>query len=307
MKPIDFPNKDHYYLTLAEEAFSTGDYVMALENYKLAYEEAPSIKLNHLIASLALEQGNFTEALAYAGDEQDSYLETLETLDLYLQIQLYTHNFFAAREFLWRAQKNKMLTEEQQNLWTLRIDDQEDFYQKQQQAAIKSLETELIKLPELSSMEQLQLVRKVKALSEERLKSWAEKWMLDPNVAPLVRSYLFENLGRVGVIEKVRYLTIQGEIVELSPAETAFDDSLQQEIEARLTNRLEDNDPILLANLLDQLKLEMAFLYPLQYSFMKPDAWAESYLAEYSGSLAELDEQVEAIRQKIRQMMFDYH
>lgn len=307
MKPIDFPNKDHYYLTLAEEAFSTGDYVKALENYKLAYEEAPSVKLNHLIASLALNQGNFTEALEYASDEQDSYLETLETMDLYLQIQLYTHHFFAAREFLWRAQKSKMLTEEQQNLWTVRIDSQEDFYQKQQQAEIKRLETELSTLPNLSSMEQLQLVRKVKDLSEERLKSWAESWMLDPHVVPLVRSYLFEQLGRVGITEKVRYLTIQDEIIELSPAETAFDERLQQAIEACLKNRLEDHDPVLLANLLEQMKLEMAFLYPLNHSFMKPKAWVESYLAEYSDSLVALDEQVEAIRQKIRQLMLDYH
>ena len=90
MNPIEFPNNDHYYLTLAEEAFSAGNYLQALENYKLAYQENPSTKLNHLIANLSLEQGDFEEALAFSEEEPDSYLEEPETIDLYLQIQLYS-------------------------------------------------------------------------------------------------------------------------------------------------------------------------------------------------------------------------
>ena len=128
MNPIEFPNNDHYYLTLAEEAFSAGNYSQALENYKQAYQENPSPKLNRLITSLALEQGEFSAALEYAEEESESYLETPETIDLFLQIQLYSQKFFAAREFLWRAQKVNYLTEEQKNFWSMRIDDQEAFY-----------------------------------------------------------------------------------------------------------------------------------------------------------------------------------
>lgn len=105
MNPIDFPNNDHYYLSLAEEAFSAGNYSKALDNYKHAYQENPSPKLNRLIASLALEQGNFSEALEYAQEESDSYLETPETIDLFLQIQLYAQNFFSAREFFGECKK----------------------------------------------------------------------------------------------------------------------------------------------------------------------------------------------------------
>lgn len=54
--------------------------------------------------------------------------------------------------------------------------------------------------------------------------------MIDRRIAPLVRSYLFESLARVGVSESVRYLTIQDEIVELSPAYSGFDDTLQKEL-----------------------------------------------------------------------------
>lgn len=226
MNPIEFPNNDHYYLTLAEEAFSAGNYLQALENYKLAYQENPSTKLNHLIANLSLEQGDFEEALAFSEEEPDSYLEAPETIDLYLQIQLYSHRFFAAREFLWRAQKMKQLTEEQRNLWLMRIEDQEFFYQKQQQAIMEQLESEIRQLPLLSPMEQLVSVRAIKQLSEERLQVWAKKFMLEPKVTPIVRSYLFESLARIGVSEKVHYLTFLDEIAELSPAITGVDLSL---------------------------------------------------------------------------------
>lgn len=307
MNPIEFPNNDHYYLTLAEEAFTKGNFSQALENYKLAYSENPSPKLNRLIASLALEQGKFEEALAFSEEESESYLETPETIDLYLQIQLYSNRFFSAREYLWRAQKMKQFTEEQKNIWLLRIDDQEAFYQRQQQAAMNQLESELEQLPSLSAMEQLVLVRKVKQLSEQRLQTLAEKFMVDPEIAPLVRSYLFESLARIGINEKMRYLTIQDEIVELSPAASDFDETLQEKIMRRLEKRLTDEDPILLANILEQVKLEMAFLYPLHYSFMRPDAWVNSYLSEYWRESESLDEDVEMIREKIKQLMFDYH
>lgn len=311
MNPIEFPNNDHYYLTLAEEAFSAGNYLQALENYKLAYQENPSTKLNHLIANLSLEQGDFEEALAFSEEEPDSYLEAPETIDLYLQIQLYSHRFFAAREFLWRAQKMKQLTEEQRNLWLMRIEDQEFFYQKQQQAIMEQLKSEIRQLPLLSPMEQLVSVRAIKQLSEERLQVWAKKFMLEPKVTPIVRSYLFESLARIGVSEKVHYLTFLDEIAELSPAITGVDETLQNEISIRLDEHLSDEDPILLSNILEQVKLEMAFLYPLQRSFMEPEAWVASYLSEYwSGyrnSSELLDERIETIRKKIKQLMFAYH
>ncbi|MDT2760116.1 tetratricopeptide repeat protein [Enterococcus xiangfangensis] len=307
MNPIEFPNNDQYYLALAEEAFSAGNYQQALEKYQLAYQENSSTKLNHLIASLALEQGEFAEALEYANEAADSYLETAETIDLYLQIQTYSKKFFAAREFLWRGQKEKLLTEEQGELWLLRIDDQEAFYQRQQQTLLKQIEEQLSQLPTLMPMEQLVLVRKIKQLPEERLRSVAEDFMIDSKIAPLVRSYLFESLARVGIADKVRYLTIQAEIVELSPAETGFDVTLQTEIEMQLDEKLRDNDPILLANILEQVKLEMAFLYPLQTAYQKPEAWVSSYLADYLNEAETLDETIEAIREKIKRLMFDYH
>lgn len=307
MNPIDFPNKDQYYLTLAEEAFLAGNFKQALENYQLAYRDSPSPKLNRLIVSLLLEQGELSAALEYAEEEIESYLETPETIDLFLQVQLYSHHFFAAREFLWRVQKNSHVTKEQQNLWQMRIDDQEEFYQKQQRLVMQEIEIELDKLPQLPPMEQLSKVRDIQLLSNERLKKRAEDFMLDPAVTPLARSYLFESLARIGTANKVRYLTIQDEVVELSPADSGFDDSLQQAIEEGLNQRLADNDPILLVNLLEQIKLEMAFLYPLQSSFMNPAAWIASYLAEYSGRAEVLDEQVEMIRNRIKQLMLGYN
>lgn len=307
MNPIEFPNNDQYYLTLAEEAFLAENYQAALENYQLAYQESPTPKLNRLIVSLLLEQGDFTAALEYAEEETDSYLETPEMIDLYLQVQLYSHRFFAAREFLWRAQKVTHLTQEQKELWAMRIDDQEAFYQKQQLVAMQEIEAELNRVPSLEPLEQLTLIRKVRQLSNERLKKIAEEFMLNPQVTPLVRSFLFESLARVGTKEKLRYLTIQDEVVELSPAESGFDDSLQRAVEDGLRRRLADHDPILLTNLLEQLKLEMAFLYPLQSSFMEPTAWVASYLAEYHGSSEPLDDRIERIRNRIKQLMLGYN
>ena len=135
--------------------------------------------------------------------------------------------------------------------------------------------------------------------------------MLEPKVTPIVRSYLFESLARIGVSEKVHYLTFLDEIAELSPAITGVDETLQNEISIRLDEHLSDEDPILLSNILEQVKLEMAFLYPLQRSFMEPEAWVASYLSEYwSGyrnSSELLDERIETIRKKIKQLMFAYH
>lgn len=307
MKPIEFPNNDHYYLTLAEEAFANGEDKIALENYKLAYQENPAPKLNRLITSLAVEQGEFGVALEYAKEATEDYLESVESIDLYIQIQLLAHRFFAAREFLWQAQKVKSITEEQKNLWLFRIDDQEDFYQKQQQAAMKVIEDELKELPKLSNMEQLLLIRKVRGLTNERLKFWAADFMLNSAVSPLVRSYLFESLARLGVNERFRYLTFQEEVVELIPVETGFDTTLQQTIDELLTTILLDEDPILLSNLIEQVNLEMAFLYPLQSSYNDAQAWVNSYLVDYAGIEADLNPQIEALRQKIKELMLGYH
>ncbi|MDT2614030.1 tetratricopeptide repeat protein [Enterococcus dongliensis] len=307
MNPIDFPNNDHYYLALAEEAFSSGDYLQALVNYQLAYQKNPSAKLNRLIVSLALEQGKVTEALEYADEASESYLESAETVDLYLQVQTSAKRFFVAREFLWRAKKTKSLTEEQNDRWLMRIDDQELFHQRQQQTMLKQLEVQLHQLPKVSTMEQLLLVRTVKQLPEERLRVLAENFMVDPKVAPLVRSYLFESLARIGTVDKVRYLTIQAEIVELSPTEIDFSEGLQNKIEVGLAEQLEDEDPVFLANILEQVKLEMAFLYPLQNSYLKPEAWIASYLSEYLNQAESLDKNIEEIREIIKRLMIDYH
>ncbi|OJG43278.1 hypothetical protein RV04_GL000723 [Enterococcus hermanniensis] len=260
-----------------------------------------------MIASLAVEQAEFSIALEYVEEAAESYLESAESIDLYLQIQLFAHRFFAAREFLWQAQKVKSITEEQKNLWLFRIDDQELFYQKQQQAAMKVIEYELKELPKLSNMEQLLLIRKVRGLTNERLKFWATDFMMNSSISPLVRSYLFESLARLGVADRFCYLTLQEEIVELIPVETGFDQTLQQMIAELLTEALIDEDPVLLTNLMEQVNLEMAFLYPLQSSYNNAQAWVNSYLADYVGREVDLNPQIEALRQKIKELMLDYH
>ncbi|EOH90036.1 hypothetical protein [Enterococcus pallens] len=302
MSNIEFPKNYEYYLKKGQEALEGHRLAEGVVQLEKAYQLEQDPVVNWLIATTTFEIADYSKSLSYIEELPDFYVEEESRAELYLQNLLMEKDFLNARKLLWEIKKQGKLNKYKiQNLTNL-LEMQEKFYRQTQQSLIQEIKQELVELSKYSAAYQLQKVQKIKDLPQADLLDVSKKLLIDPRISLLVRNFLFEELVKVGTQERVSILTIDGKINHLYPNEIGASDTmvLTSNIMDKLEITLENQDPILLENLREEVKVEMAILYPLHQLYEDSKFWVNSYLSEYLHKDYPLDQEIELVRGKIK-------
>ncbi|WP_249921842.1 hypothetical protein [Candidatus Enterococcus palustris] len=312
---IPFPKNYERFIELGQEAVKQNNLIEAVDYYEQAYAIKQDFSLNVVLVNIYLEISENEQALSLASEMKEKYFSYLDYLELYIQILIQNHMFIQAHSII----NERILIEQSGEMRKLislkkKIRHVELMYQQFEVGKIKELKEELDRLNTHNYYEQLAIVKKAGQLPQDEFIAIGKKILLDAQVHNLVRSWILEELVRLHVKEEVDFLWRDNKKYTVVPASvgTPLDSAAYQRILLFLEKELINDDPILLVDVMEEIRLHFALLYPLADEVIEnPRLWAVSYIISYNHSIAQkyqLDEdrsEMEKIQKIQSQLRFE--
>lgn len=282
-KQIPFPKNYERFIELAQEAIQEEQPALALDYFKQAYCIQQDFSLNYLLVCSYLDLSQEKQALIVATEMKESYLSTFEYIDFYVQLLLKNHLFIQAhlivneRILMERTGEMRLLVFMKNTIRQL-----EQAYKRAIEEQSQLVEDELARLGEFSYGEQVRIINKETFLTQVDFISISKENVIDQRVHPFVRSLLLEELVGLHVNEEIDFLWRNGEICKVIPTKvgTSDESGSYQRLLLFLEKELIYENPILLADLLEEIRLHATLLYPLADQMIDdPILWAISYMS----------------------------
>ncbi|EOL47104.1 hypothetical protein [Enterococcus caccae] len=310
---IPFPKNYERFIKLGEEAAKQNNLMATVNYYEQAYAIRQDFPLNLVLVNTYLEIGENEQALSLASEMKEKYFTCLDYLELYIQILIQNHMFIQAHSII----NERILMEQSGEMRKLvslkkKIRHVELMYRQFEVSKIKELKEELNHLSAHNYYEQLAIVKKAGQLPQDEFIVIGKTILLDARVHNLVRSWILEELVSLHVKEEVEFLWRDNKKYTVIPASIGgpLDCAAYQRILLFLEKELINDDPILLVDVLEEIRLHFAILYPLADEIIEdPKLWAISYIISYNHSIAQkfqIDEnhaeieKIQKIQSKIR-------
>jgi len=310
---IPFPKNYERFIELGQEAVKENNLLEAVNYYEQAYAIRQDFPLNLVLVNMYLETGENEQALSLASEMKEKYFAYLDYLELYIQILIQNHLFIQAHSII----NERILMEQSGEMRKLislkkKIRHVELMYRQFEVSKIKELKEELEHLNTQNYYEQLGIVKKAGQLPQDEFIAIGKKILLDERIHNLVRSWILEELVSLHVKEEIEFLWRDNKKYTVIPASIGgpLDCAAYQRILLFLEKELINDDPILLVDVLEEIRLHFALLYPLADDIIEnPKLWAISYIISYNHSIAQkfqIDEKrteiekIQKIQSKIR-------
>lgn len=302
---ISFPKNYERFIELGQEAMDKKNLLEAIDYFQKAYAIKQDFPLNFLIASTYLEVGEDAKALDLASEMKEEYVSCLDYMELYIQILIQNNKFINAHSII----NDRILMEQSGEMRRLismkkKVRHVELMYQQFEINKIKELKKELKELKKHNYYEQLAIVKKSVHLPQDDFIAIGKELLLDNEIHSLVRSWILEEFANLHIKEEIKFVWNDREVHQVVPAATGgpLDSAAYQRILLFLEKELMNEDPILLLDLLEEIRLHFALLYPLADEIIEdPQLWAISYIVAYNESIAEKFE-VNDKREEIQQI-----
>ncbi|WP_339099579.1 hypothetical protein [Enterococcus sp. DIV0849a] len=288
---IPFPKNYERFIELGQEAIKNNHLIEAVDYYEQAYAIRQDFPLNLVLVNMYLETGENKQALSLASEMKEKYFAYLDYMEIYIQILIQNHMFIQAHSII----NERILVEQSGEMRKLislkkKIRHVELMYQQFEVGKIKELKEELDHLNKHNYYEQMAIVKKAGQLPQDEFIVIGKKILLDERVHNLVRSWILEELVSLHVKEEVEFLWRDNKKYTVVPASvgTPLDSAAYQRILLFLEKELINDDPILLVDIMEEIRLHFALLYPLADEIIKdPRLWAVSYVISYNHSIAQ--------------------
>ena len=288
---IPFPKNYERFIELGQEAIKKNNLIEAVDYYEQAYAIQQDFPLNLVLVNIYLELGENEQALSLASEMKEKYFANLDYMEIYIQILIQNHMFIQAHSLI----NERILMEQSGEMRKLislkkKIRHVELMYQEFEVGKIKELQKELDHLNTHNYYEQIAIVKKAGQLPHDEFIVIGKKILLDAHVHNLVRSWILEELASLHLKEEVQFLWRDNKKYTVIPAciGTPLDSAAYQRILLFLEKELINDDPILLVDIMEEIRLHFALLYPLADEIIKdPRLWAISYISSYSHSTAQ--------------------
>lgn len=312
---IPFPKNYERFIELGQEAQKRNELVEAIGYYEQAYAIRQNFPLNVVLVNTYLESGENEQALSLASEMKEKYFAYLDYLELYIQILIQNHLFIQAHSII----NERILMEQSGEMRKLislkkKIRHVELMYQQFEVGKIKELKEELNRLNRHNYYEQLAIVKKAVRLPQDEFIVIGKRILLDEQVHNLVRSWILEEFVSLHVKEEVEFLWRNNKKYTVVPASVGgpLDCAAYQRILFFLEKELINDNPILLVDIMEEIRLHFALLYPLADQVIEnPKLWAVSYIISYNHSIAQkyqVDEdslEIEKIQQLQSKIRFE--
>ncbi|EOI03016.1 hypothetical protein UAY_00761 [Enterococcus moraviensis ATCC BAA-383] len=312
---IPFPKNYERFIELGQEAEKQNHLAESVEYYEQAYAIRQDFPLNLVLVNMYLALEEHEQALSLASEMKEKYFAYLDYLEIYIQILIQNQMFIQAHSVI----NERILMEQSDEMRKLvslkkKIRHVELMYQQFEVGKIRELKEELDDLNKHTYYEQMAIVKKAGRLPQDEFIMIGKKILLDERVHNLVRSWILEELASLHVKEEVEFLWRDNKKYTVIPASvgTPVDSATYQRILLFLEKELLNDDPILLVDIMEEIRIHFALLYPLADQVIEnPELWAVSYIISYNHSIAkkfQVDEkhsEIEKIQQIQSQIRFE--
>lgn len=304
MSEIQFPLNQERFFQLGQTLLEQGKTLEATDYFKKSYALKPTFALNLVVTSTLIEAGQAHDALKIAEDFESEYLKNEEFFSLYLQCLIDNNNFLKAH----RIVNQKIVAATGKNLkkyaqYKKVIRQRELIFQQLEEKKVKESYDSFLSIPTMPYLEQLNTSKLAQILPQEEFYHGCQKLFLDERVHYLVKALLLEELSQLHLPKKIDilYRNQNKRTVWLPDIVPITSVPLFERLTLILENEAGNVDPILEANVLEEMRLAYALLYPFEGEFIhNPRNWVLAYLADYDAQfLVGVDE---ASREEIYQM-----
>ncbi|MGM0124069.1 hypothetical protein IGI37_001443 [Enterococcus sp. AZ194] len=305
-QPIEFPKDFERFVRLGKVAIENGELLKATEHFSAAYETEQDFSINMLLVSTLLEIGEVKEAFDYAKEMVQDYNQSVSHLGLYIQVLVQNRLFIEATSLI-EGKKGSVSVEEEAllNEYLEQVKQTEQAYQQLEFRRIKEIMKELIELSTLDYFAQIQTIKKIETLPTQNFEEIAQHLLINDQLHQLVRSKILEELVHIKSQKMVEFLWLDEKIYQVQPDCLTLPEKTQayQSVSAELEKRLINDNPSLLLNLMNEVHLQFALLFPFaDEKVSNPHLWALNYLAEQGEDIPGTPVELEADWQPIQQL-----
>lgn len=286
MTEIQFPMNRQRYFEMGQAALEAGDLAQAAEYFEACYTLKKDFSLNFLLTTTLLEVGDGEKALHYAQEFERHYLQGNDFFSVYLQCLLSANQFLLAH----RLVNEKLLTavgpavKKFANYKKI-IRQRELVFQQLAQEETAALKEKFLAMKEQDYLEQLELAKLSSQLPQEEFLTACRILFLEEKVHYLVKALLLEELANLHLQQKVEilYRNQNKRTVWLKDLHPIATSELFEKLILILETEIGTIDPILESNLLEEIRLGYALLYPFPEEYIQnPRNWVRAYIANYS-------------------------
>jgi hypothetical protein len=279
---IPFPRNYERFIELGHKAVQENNLLEALNFFEKAYTIIPDFSLNYFIVTLHLELGHHKRALEVASEMKEQYYSHWDYRELYIQILIKNNKFTQAHSII----NEQILSEQEENTNKLSSLRKKFRYVKLMHQQFepkdnKEVRADLLRLGEYDYCEQFSIVKKVVQLPQEEFIDIGKHILLNNELHNLVRSWVLEEFSSCHYQETLEYLWWDQQKYTIIPATIGnpLDCAAYQRIRLFLEKELLNEDLFLLVEILEELRLHFALLYPMADQVIKnPTLWAISYI-----------------------------
>lgn len=260
-------------LEKAYQAFSAGEWSTAAALFERLYTDQQTAEFNrYLVASLYHDE-KYLIAEQYAAEQDAVYLESADAFQLRLDVALKNQQFIFAREFCElpaaQAWRETGLTQ----IEAAEVASRQTLGETQ-----RVLARQFYHLGDVDFAEQQQRLLHARQLPLPEFMQGVQYLLVDPFLHPLMRATLLEELLRLHATQTVQlhWLDDQTYSVDTRQLKPVGASRAAQIMQHYLHENVEQQNPMLMANISQTITLQLMMLYPFIDKIIKnPVAWVQ--------------------------------
>ncbi|SMH68495.1 conserved hypothetical protein [Latilactobacillus curvatus] len=280
-----FPDQYDRLIRMGKVALNQQNWQQACDHFEAAYQLEQTLSANLLWASALIEAGDPQTALTIVEEQQADYLQQTDLVRFYLALLLNNHRFITANQ-VWEALRHATIAPQVIKTLRMMITAAELEYQANHQAAIQKQAEGLYNLTAHPLAEQLAMLTQAEQLPRNVYVTSITPILTNPYSHAFVKTTVIETLVQLNIEQLVTmqwfeqtktFVPADIQLMEESPTFNA--------VLAALNEQLATEDLILLAQVMADVEMGFAYLYPFEAEIMyNPTEWAQAWLKQLLGS-----------------------
>ena len=279
-----FPDQYDRLIRMGKVALNQQNWQQACDHFEAAYQLEQTLSANLLWASALIEAGDPQTALTIVEEQQADYLQQTDLVRFYLALLLNNHRFITANQ-VWEALRHATIAPQVIKTLRIMITAAELEYQANHQAAIQKQAEGLYNLTAHPLAEQLAMLTQAEQLPRNVYVTSITPILTNPYSHAFVKTTVIETLVQLNIEQLVTmqwfeqtktFVPADIQLMEESPTFNA--------VLAALNEQLATEDPTLLAQVMVDVEMGFAYLYPFEAEIMyNPTEWTQAWLKQLLG------------------------
>lgn len=302
-----FPNQYDRLIRMGKAALNQHHWQQACDHFEAAYQLEQTLSANLLWASALIEVGDTQTALAVVEEQQADYLQQTDLARFYLALLLNNHRFVTANQ-IWGALRHATIAPQAIRTFKMMITASELEFQANHQEMIRKQAEGLYNLTAHPLSEQLAMLTQAEQLPRHVYVTSVTPVLMNPYTHAFVKATVIETLVQLNVEQSVTMQWFE-QTKTFVPANTQLmgESKTFNAVLAALNAQLASEDPILLAQVIADVKMGFAYLYPFEGEIIDDSTeWAQAWLKQllspdYTASVV-ISEKIQDWVKKLQEM-----